>query len=484
MYIYVTEEMFSYDLLALVKAFYPEEPHFISLEKEDNWEQYISLVYYDTEVEATFVSHNTAVACSKEPIDRQKRRYSKDSVKRALYRILSEVTGIVLPWGTLTGVRPTKLVMELVQEDLPKEQILSEMRTRYFVVEEKAKLGYQIVTKENELLHKIDYKNSYSVYIGIPFCPTTCLYCSFPSYALKDYSDYVNQYLEALFHEIDYAANCLPNKKLATIYIGGGTPTTLTSAQLERLLHKVKSTFDFQYVKEFTVEAGRPDSITKDKLDVMKRYGVTRISINPQTMKQETLDLIGRNHTVDSVRKVFMLAREAGHDNINMDLIAGLVNESVEDFQSTLEQIKALGPDSITVHSLVLKRAAMLNMQKDHYEEFTFGNVDKMIELGYEYADHMGMKPYYMYRQKNAQGSHNTSRENVGYAHQGKEGIYNILIMEEKHTILALGAGATSKYVSIETGHIDRSENVKNVREYVERIDEMIQRKRNFIEGD
>lgn len=482
MYIDMSEDLFSYEILALVKAFFPEESHVLGAAKEK--ENFISLDFAEDEVTVTVKRDEGCQETVKAKIDRSERRLCKDSVKKAVYHALSKVNPVMLPWGTLTGVRPTKLFMELKEQGRTKEEIFHVMKTRYLVSEEKAELGYQIVTKEYELLHKIDYKQSYSIYIGIPFCPTTCLYCSFTSYALKQYSAYVNDYLEALFKEIDYVATCLPDKKLATIYIGGGTPTTLNARQLEALLKKVQESFDFTYVAEYTVEAGRPDSITKEKLSLLKQYGVTRISINPQTMKDETLSIIGRNHSVEDAKRVFALAREAGHDNINMDLIVGLPNETDEDVARTLEEVMELGPDSITVHSLVLKRAAILNMQREHYGEFSFGDVDKMIELGYESATQAGMKPYYMYRQKNATGSKNSSRENVGYALEGKEGIYNILIMEEKHTILALGAGASSKFVFPSTGHIDRIENVKNVNEYVERIDEMILRKKTFIEGE
>lgn len=482
MLLYLSEDMFSSELQALVKAFYPVESHLVKVEEPDKSQDYVSIQFRETEVLAE-MKMGDLKAEALHPIDRADRRACKDSVKRALYEVLSTVKKEALPWGTLTGVRPTKLVMELAEQGLSKEEVVENMQSRYKTSREKAELGYQVVAKENSLLKKIDYKNSYSVYIGIPFCPTTCLYCSFPSYALKNYSSYIEEYERALFREIEYAAGCLPDRKLATIYIGGGTPTTLNARQLEALLQKVRECFAFQHVEEFTVEAGRPDSITMEKLEIMKQYGVTRISINPQSMKQETLDIIGRNHSVEDVKRTFRMARKAGHDNINMDLIVGLPNETVADVKQTLEEVMELGPDSITVHSLVLKRAAMLNMQREQYGEFSFDDVNQMIELGYEYANKAGMKPYYMYRQKNTTGSKNSSRENVGYAQEGKEGIYNILIMEEKHTILALGAGATSKFV-FPDGHIRRVENVKNVKEYVERIDEMIMRKKSFIEGE
>ena len=484
MYIYMSEDMFSYELQALVKAFYPVDTHAVTIGAPEAEDDYVWIAFADKEVCVELVEHGKSQAKVTEPIDREDRRLFKDSVKRAIYKALSKGKEDVVPWGTLTGVRPTKLIMELVNQGCTEEEVIAKMHKRYLTSKEKSELGYQIVKKENELLDKIDYKHSYSIYIGIPFCPTTCLYCSFPSYALREYSSFVEDYLEALFKEIDYVATCLPNKKLATIYIGGGTPTTLNARQLEALLKKVREALDFTHVAEFTVEAGRPDSITEEKLALMKHYGVSRISINPQTMKQETLDIIGRHHSVEDVKRTFKQARAAGHDNINMDLIVGLPNETVEDTRRTLEEVMALEPDSITVHSLVLKRAALLNMQKEEYGDFTFDDVEQMIQLGYEYAAKSGMKPYYMYRQKNTNGSKNGSRENVGYAVEGKEGIYNILIMEEKHTILALGAGATSKFVFPDTGRITRTENVKNVNEYVERIEEMIMRKKSFIEGD
>lgn len=484
MYVYMTEDLFSYEILALVKAYYPEESHVLKISEPDSEENSIALQFTNDTVTVKVRRDGIWHEEEQETIVRSERRLCKDSVKRAVYHALSKVSHESLSWGTLTGVRPTKLFMEAVERGDSKEEIFDMMEKRYLVSKEKTELGYYVVNKEYDMLHRIDYKHSYSVYIGIPFCPTTCLYCSFTSFALKEYSSYVENYLEALFKEIDYVAGCLPDKKLATIYIGGGTPTTLNARQLEKLLKKVQDSFDMTNVAEYTLEAGRPDSITKEKLILMKQYGVTRISINPQTMKDETLKIIGRNHTVADVKRIFQEARDAGHDNINMDLIAGLPNETVDDFQRTLDEVMELSPDSITVHSLVLKRAAMMNMEKEHLGEFSFGDVDRMIEMGFECAEQENMKPYYMYRQKNAAGSKNTSRENVGYAHEGKEGIYNILIMEEKHSILALGAGAASKFVFPDSGRIHRIENVKNVNDYVERIDEMIMRKRTFIEGD
>jgi len=271
-------------------------------------------------------------------------------------------------------------------------------------------------------------------------------------------------------------AEAFKDKKLNTIYIGGGTPTTLEPDQLERLLSKIENSFNLSFLQEWTVEAGRPDSITREKLKTIKRHPVTRISINPQTMKDETLELIGRRHTVLQVKDAFLLAREEGFDNINMDIIVGLPQETREDVENTLEEIKKLGPDNLTVHSLAIKRAARLNTQKEEYAGMKSVNSESTMELTQDAAEEMGMKPYYLYRQKNMTGN----MENVGYAKPGKEGIYNILIMEEMQTIVALGAGAITKAV-YPNGRIERCENVKDIKTYLEKTDEMIERKKRLF---
>ena len=264
---------------------------------------------------------------------------------------------------------------------------------------------------------------------------------------------------------------------LDTVYFGGGTPTSLSPADLDTLITKLKNTFDFSTVQEFTVEAGRPDSITREKLEVLKKHGVTRISINPQTMKQETLKIIGRRHTVEDVKDRFHMARELGFDNINMDLIIGLPEEDLDDVRSTMEQVKELGPDSLTVHSLAIKRAARLNTMKEVYKDLKITNTQEMIDLTAEYARGMGLEPYYLYRQKNMAGNF----ENVGYAKPGKACLYNILIMEEKGDILACGAGTTTKITYPDENRLERVENVKDVEQYISRINEMIERKEKLL---
>jgi oxygen-independent coproporphyrinogen-3 oxidase len=367
--------------------------------------------------------------------------------------------------------------MAMLEEGASEEEIKAYMEETYFCSEEKIKLSTEIAKWEMDLLGQLDYKDGYSLYVGIPFCPSTCLYCSFTSYPLGKWQKRIDEYLDALCKEIDYIAEELKDKVLNTVYIGGGTPTTLNAEQMDRLLTKIEEKFDFTHVKEFTVEAGRPDSVTREKLEAIKKHKVDRISVNPQTMKDETLKIIGRHHTVQQTIEAYQLAREVGFDNINMDLIIGLPGETKDDVAHTLNELKELAPDSITVHSLAIKRAARLNLFKDTYEEMGLENSAEIMDLTYASCMEQGLLPYYLYRQKNMAGNF----ENVGYAKADKAGIYNILIMEEKQSIVAAGAGASTKMVYPD-GRIERIENVKDVGQYIERIDEMIQRKKDFWE--
>ena len=410
-------------------------------------------------------------------VDYDNRFETKNKIKRRLYLLLMERTGKQLPWGTLTGIRPTKIALTKLEQGEAENEIRREMKETYYTGNEKINLSIEIAQKERELLSGIDYRDGYSLYVGIPFCPTTCLYCSFTSYPIGRWQGKMDQYFEALFKELDYVAEKKRGCRLETIYFGGGTPTSLSPEDLDRLITKIENTFDLSHVQEFTVEAGRPDSITREKLQVLRDHGITRISINPQTMKQETLDLIGRRHTVEDVKERFAMARELGFDNINMDLIVGLPEENIEDVQATMEAVKALAPDSITVHSLAIKRAARLNTMKEVYKDLKITNTQEMIDLTAKYARELGLEPYYLYRQKNMAGNF----ENVGYASPGKACIYNILIMEEKQTIIACGAGTTTKRLFPEENRIERAENVKNVEQYIERIDEMIARKEKLL---
>lgn len=494
---------FEYDIWTLVREFCPHTEVLVnSTEKlaENDYIEYVVKVVFDevnSKVLASVLAPEASDTCkctdledcqsrmhdkfSNEGIaDYLDRKSVKNEAKRLVYDVMKQQTGKDLPWGTLTGIRPTKIPMSLYERKKPltDDAVYDYMKNNYYVSDEKIDLSRDIAKREIRILRNIDYRDGYSLYIGIPFCPSTCLYCSFTSYNIDAYKKKVDEYVDSVIKEIDYVANTFKDKKLNTVYFGGGTPTTLTAVQLDKLITKVKDSFDFTYVQEFTVEAGRPDSITREKLQVLKKHGVSRISINPQTMKQETLDIIGRKHTVSQVIDAFNMAREEGFDNINMDFIVGLPNEGIEDVRYTMEETLKLNPDSITVHSLAIKRAARLNMFKDEYKELSIENNKEIMSLTAEYAKKMGMKPYYLYRQKNIAGN----MENVGYAKEGCEGIYNILIMEEKQTIIALGAGSVTKYVYPDGERIERVDNVKNVDLYIERIDEMIERKINFFQ--
>ncbi|MCI8292189.1 MAG: coproporphyrinogen dehydrogenase HemZ, partial [Hespellia sp.] len=448
---------YAYDAYHIVKAFYPNVEIEQRIEKEQ--EPLISLE----------IKGGSCFCYSGERIFQIAGDISDDkhAVNRKLYRMLAKQTAEVLPWGVLTGVRPTKLVMARMEEGWDTEQIRNWMQETYLVSAAKACLGIEIAERERALLRKLDYQDGYSLYVGIPFCPSICAYCSFSSSPIAKWKGQVEAYLDALFRELAWIGEVSLQKHLNTIYIGGGTPTTLDAEQLERLLCHLEQHFSYDAVREFTVEAGRPDSITEEKLEVMKRHKVTRISINPQTMQQRTLERIGRRHTVEETKTAFSLARKLGFDNINMDLIAGLPGETSRDMEDTLNQIRCMKPDSLTIHSLAVKRAALYGqhpMIPTSAKEMT-----RMIEAGAQTAREMGLMPYYLYRQKNMAGNF----ENVGYAEVDKAGIYNILIMEEKQTIVACGAGSISKRVYPD-GRIERSENVKDVAQYIERIGEMI----------
>ena len=556
----LNEPNFEYDIHSLVKAFYPQHDVLVkAMPREEFPESVFHLVVnYDRKnhmIDFKFFEHNQketqeeddaakeeTVAQDHEnramkekmaldgsvQVDFEDRKKTKNELKQQLYYLLTVYAGKTLPWGTLTGIRPTKIPMELLEEEKSEDEIRSYMKETYLASDEKIELSLSVAKRELELLSRIDYENGYSLYVGIPFCPSTCLYCSFTSYPLAKWANRMDEYLDALEKEIAFTAEACKHKVLNSVYIGGGTPTTLSAEQMDRLLTMIGSYFGIadeqgrmiyadEHVNEidvidevqnpmdgagtenaltdadskmekarkqtqlleFTVEAGRPDSITREKLEVIHRHNISRISINPQTMKEETLRLIGRQHTVQQTIDSFKLAREVGFDNINMDLIVGLPEETIEDVRETMRQLEELDPDNITVHSLAIKRAARLRMQKEQYENLHIENTAQTIDLTAGCCHEMGLEPYYLYRQKNMAGNF----ENVGYAKPGKAGVYNILIMEEKQTIMALGAGATTKVVFEDGKRIERVGNVKDIINYLDRVDEMVERKRELLKN-
>lgn len=486
----VDTKKLDYDIHSLVKAFYPGEtvkvlsPGTEVKKKEELCNgPFMKIILQEESPRIVFFKEGAAAGEYSFSLpgntkkDRQIGKEEKNLFKAGLYKILCDYTGKALPWGNLTGIRPTKIAMGMLEEGRTSEEIREFMQDSHFVSPAKTKLSIEIAKRERELLSRIHAEDGYSLYIGIPFCPTTCLYCSFTSYPICAYEGIVETYIDCLCREMDYVAETYKERPLDSVYIGGGTPTTLLPGQLDRLLSHLEKRFDMSDLLEFTVEAGRADSITADKLAVLKKHGVSRISVNPQTMKDETLQLIGRRHTTAQVKDAFFLARKTGFDNINMDLILGLPGEDAGDVTKTIDAIRTLAPDSLTVHSLAVKRASKLRQWIEENGTGCLNNTDETMAVAAAGAREMGMYPYYLYRQKNMSGNF----ENVGYAKPGKYGIYNILIMEELQTIMALGAGSISKVV-LPGGRIERADNVKDVKLYIEKLDEMLERKRKLFQ--
>lgn len=466
------------DVRVMTQAFYPGEKIVTDEAQKKDCELFVNITVKTDRISFS-IEKNGFNRTDEFVFNTNDRKLIRNRLKRELYKVFKELTGKNLPWGTLTGIRPTKIPYGLIEQGFDDEYISNNLKSEYLMDEDKINLAMRVAHNEHRLLNTIDYKNGYSLYVGIPFCPTTCLYCSFTSYALGVWKDRVDEYLDALEKELVFLGRLLKGKKADSIYIGGGTPTTLLPYQSDRLLSCIEDNFNMDSIKEFTVEAGRPDSIDKDKLLVLKQHGIDRISINPQTMNDKTLKIIGRQHKAEDVVRAFELARDCGFDNINMDLIMGLPKENTDDVKYTLEQIKKLAPDSLTVHSLAIKRAAALNMYKEKYAGYSIVNTDEIMNMTKDFAQRLNMEPYYLYRQKNMAGNF----ENVGYSKPDKMGVYNILIMEEKQSIFAAGANSQSKIVYNNPSKVDRIENVKDVGDYISRIDEMIDRKRRYFDA-
>ena len=402
-----------------------------------------------------------------------RKRAARRLVRQTLYDLCREVTGIHPPWGSLTGIRPTHLMYEAIGLGLTGDAAKNYVIENFDVQPDRADILWEIAQVQGQLPPPAD--RWMDVYIGIPFCTTRCTYCSFSSGELGK-GKLVEPYLTALFREMEKCSGMIAatGRTLRAVYVGGGTPTSLNEDQLKRLLDKMMACFPG--AMEYTVEAGRPDTITPGKLAAIKAAGVGRISINPQTMNDETLRIIGRAHTAQQVIDAYAMARAAGIYHINMDVIAGLPGETVADFARTMEYAKQLRPESLTVHTLAIKRSTRL-----HFENYRFPTgveAAEMVNLGLQTARALGMQPYYLYRQKNMAGN----QENIGYAIPGHACQYNVDIMEETSHILALGAGGISKRVYEDEGHIGRAPNVANIEHYIARVDEMVQRKRELFE--
>lgn len=460
------------DVVSSLMLFYPNDKYVLSEQVSNDGitvltdmtdEGCLCVVYYNGEEKSRFFAEAESTSI------REQKRVLGLSINKAVNSILA----LPMPWGILTGVRPAKLVSELWAEGIKTDEIRSIFKNKYSVSDQKLELMIQVAGEEKKIVE--NGLGKIGIYIGIPFCPTRCLYCSFTSYPLDKYYKKVDAYLDCLEKEIEFAAPFIRQKETESIYIGGGTPTSLNEKQLERLLNIVDK--HLGTAVEYTVEAGRPDTITYEKLRLLKDYNVGRISINPQTLNDKTLRLIGREHTTDMFYKAFDMARAVGHKHINTDIILGLPGENEEEVRITMEGLKKLSPESITVHTLAVKRASRLKETLEKYPLTDFYHMENMINIAAQYTADMGMLPYYMYRQKNMVGNF----ENVGYCKPNCQCIYNVAIMEEKQSIIALGAGGSTKIVDNSLNKIERVFNVKSVDDYIARIDEMIDRKRDFL---
>lgn len=406
------------------------------------------------------------------------KNYCELTVAQLLCRQLISLTGFNPPWGLLTGIRPMKLLRMLTRE-YGREEAERRFREDYLVSEKKLALSRRTIVGEDKIL-SLSRDNSFSLYISVPFCPSRCSYCSFVSQSVEHAAKLIPQYTELLVRELKKTAEIAASLglHLESVYMGGGTPTTLSAEQLERVLTATADYFDMSGIHEFTVEAGRPDTITPEKLAAIRRSGVGRISINPQTLNDEILRSIGRRHTVEQVYKAMDMAKAAGFDNINMDLIAGLQGDTFESYVRTIDGVIAMEPASITVHTLAMKRSA--SMVTGHIAEYNSEGetASRMLDYGEKRLTESGYDPYYLYRQSGMVGN----LENVGWAKPGFEGVYNVFIMDETHTILAVGGGAVTKLKQPHVNNIERIFNYKYPYEYISRFDEMTDRKKGIKE--
>lgn len=418
-------------------------------------------------------SYQRRAAALLNPQQSDDEKEQKRRMEILLFELFCDCCGFTPKWGILTGIRPIKLLRSILSS-MGEEKGMEYFKRNFLVSNQKAELSLLTVRNEERLLSNIK-PDSFSLYVSIPFCPSRCSYCSFVSSSVEKTVHLIPDYVRLLCREIQYTAKIAESLRLRleSVYVGGGTPTTLDARQLRLILGTITDSFNLRDCSEFTVEAGRPDTITTEKLIALKEGGVTRISVNPQTLNDEVLKTIGRRHTAEQTLSAFALARELGFTNINMDLIAGLPGDSVESFTSTLDRILALSPESVTVHTLCLKRSARIFQDESKCVDNTAGSADQMLDYADEQLLQNGYAPYYLYRQSRMVGN----LENTGWAKPGFESPYNVLIMDETQTILACGAGAVSKIKAPNSNCLERIFNFKYPYEYISRFEEMMTRK-------
>ncbi len=465
------------ELLAMTRLFglpdaYWDPPARYQLQAEELPDAYRITFTFDT----LSAQRAVPVPSSEDPRSQQlhRRRAARRLCKQTLYDLCHQMTGIHPPWGSLTGVRPTHLMLEALAEGLSPEAATDRLVREYDVTLPKAELLAEIADVQSRLPAPGD--SWMDVYIGIPFCTTRCAYCSFSSGEIGD-GRLVEPFMEALEREIRACAPLIAQtgRKLRALYVGGGTPTALPEKEFRALLDWIGECFPGAL--EYTVEAGRPDTLSREKLRAIREAKISRISINPQTMNDRTLQVIGRAHTARQVREAYALAREEGIPHINMDVIAGLPGEDLPDFAYTMEEAVKLRPESLTVHTLAIKRSSRMSLENAPLPDGE--RTARMVDLGLRTARGLGMVPYYLYRQKYMAGN----LENTGYALPGHACLYNVDMMEETSHILALGAGGISKRIWPDEGHITRAPNVANIQEYISRVKEMIRRKQDLFTG-
>lgn len=471
------DKKFNYEFEKLARLFLPfERIDVLNEEKADADAVLESLKENGRFLLSANLFINGKKECETDYISENEKDFKKECERKlsvCLFKCFCNVTGYKPPWGILTGVRPAGLFSRTVKEK-GLEEAKRHFLEKLYVSSEKISLCEETYKKEESIIARSN-GNDFSLYISVPFCPSRCSYCSFVSHSVESAAKLIPCYVDYLCKELEITAQKAKESglNLKTVYMGGGTPTTLSAEQLKKVFDTLKSNFDLSDVLEFTVEAGRPDTVTREKLLAIKDAGATRISINPQTLNDAVLSAIGRKHTAAQFTEAFSLARECGFQNINTDLIAGLPTDTFESFKETLSKIENLSPESVTVHALSMKRASTLNK----LERFTEIKESKTALLSVEYAREFlkgkGINPYYMYRQSKTVGN----LENVGYAKDGYEGMYNVYIMDETHSILGVGASAVTKLKDKNTGEIKRIFNYKYPYEYINRFSEQIKRK-------
>ncbi len=471
---------YNYQVVTTIQIFYPNMK-LKSVENNDYEKDeflFESLVYKGF-VEAKLLINDAVIACYKVDTDNSVKD-EKYKVKNSLFLMLKDYIGVTPSWGMLTGVRPAKNIVALLEEGLQLSEIPQYLHEKFYVAFDKINLAIKVALVEKEII-KYNTEDEYSLYVGIPFCKTRCTYCSFTSYNHDVYKKrgHVDVYIENLIKEIKLLKEFDDGRKLKTIYIGGGTPTSITALQLEQIMESLAETFDLSHLVEYTVEAGRVDTITREKLEVIKKYGTTRLSINAQTMSDETLAKINRRHSSVEFVDTYNLARELGFDNVNVDVIVGLPDEDVDNVKDTLTKIVALKPENITIHTLSYKRGSDLTKNLKLTDINEFYHIGDMLESAKSIIEEKGYTPYYMYRQKNMSGQANA--ENVGYTLGENYGIYNIQMMEEKQHIISCGAGVATKIIFQDENRLEKFYGLKTVEEYNSRFDEMMEKKEKFL---